>query len=174
MAARRRLIEQIGGFHPELGRRGRSLLGQEQAEFFSRARAAGARGIYTPSMALRHHVPAERLTRRYFRRWWFWKGVSRARVDAMHGRTELGLDLHTVPHVARVPRYVWGQIPRAAARWAAAACTGNAQAAMRQAMRLCYSAGYVRECWAPPTLVETSPPTMPALSAGHLDTRAVP
>jgi glycosyltransferase involved in cell wall biosynthesis len=173
MAVRRRLIEQIGGFHPQLGRCGRSLLGQEQAEFFSRARATGARGIYVPSMALRHYVPAERLTFQYFWRWWFWKGVSRARVDAMHEQTELGLDLRTVPHVARVPRYVWGQLPRDAARCAAAALAGNVHTTMRHAMRICYGAGYIRECWTPRP-ADASPPAVPKLSPTPLDARVVP
>src|SRR5207248_5317763 len=74
MAVRRTLIERIGGFDPRLGRTGRSLLGQEQAEFFCRSRAAGARGRYVPEMVLYHHVPASRLNKSYFRRWWFWEG----------------------------------------------------------------------------------------------------
>src|SRR5688500_9879816 len=60
MAVRRRLVDRIGGFHPELGRRGQSLLGQEQAEFFARARAFGAFGRYVPEMEVHHHVPAAR------------------------------------------------------------------------------------------------------------------
>jgi glycosyltransferase involved in cell wall biosynthesis len=174
MAVRRRLLEQVGGFHPQLGRRGRSLLGQEQAEFFSRARSAGARGIYAPAMALRHHVPAERLTIRYFLRWWFWKGVSRARVDAMHGQTELGLDLRTVPRLVGVPRYVWGQIPRAAVSWTQAALAGDVQAAMRHAMSICYSVGYIRECWRTRPTGDAIPVTAPKLSPQHSGTRAVP
>ena len=51
---------------------------------------AGARGLYVPEMVLDHVVPAARLTRSYFRRWWYWKGVSHARVHGIHGRTELG------------------------------------------------------------------------------------
>jgi glycosyltransferase involved in cell wall biosynthesis len=147
MAVRRRLIERIGGFHPELGRRGRSLLGQEQAEFFARGRASGARGAYVPAMEVRHHVPPERLTRRYFRRWWYWKGVSRARVDGMHQRTELGLDLKRVPHLAAVPRFIWGLFPRAAISWLKAVLMGRPLEAMRQQMQVAYAAGYVRACW---------------------------
>jgi glycosyltransferase involved in cell wall biosynthesis len=147
MAVRRRLIERIGGFHPELGRRGRSLLGQEQAEFFARAREFGARGAYVPHMEVQHHVPAERLTKDYFRRWWYWKGVSRARVDAMHHRTELGLDLRAVPYLARVPRFIWGLLPRAIMRWVRAALTGRTLDAMRAQMLIAYAIGYVRACW---------------------------
>jgi glycosyltransferase involved in cell wall biosynthesis len=147
MAIRRGLIQRIGLFHPELGRTGTSLLGQEQAEFLARARASGVRGMYVPAMRVRHHVPAARLTRSYFRRWWFWKGLSRARVDAMHHETELGLNLRQVPHIARVPRYVWGQIPREAFHWLRAVLTGRHLDAMRHEMRLAYCFGYVRACW---------------------------
>ena len=147
MAVRRRLIERIGGFHPELGRRGRSLLGQEQAEFLARAHAATARGLYVPSMRVAHHVPADRLSKSYFRRWWYWKGVSRARVDLMHRRTELGLDLQRVPYIAKVPRFVWGQLPRGAWHWLGARLRGDHQAAARHEMRAVFALGYIRACW---------------------------
>ena len=161
MAVRRSLMECIGGFHPDLGRRGRSLLGQEQAEFLARACSRGARGQYQPQMEVWHHVPASRLTKSYFRRWWYWKGVSRARVDAMHRRTELGLDLRTVPHIAGVPRYVWGQIPREAAKWIGSLAIGRRCAAMRHKMHLAYSVGYIRACWARERLDPVLPPVAP-------------
>jgi GT2 family glycosyltransferase len=146
MAVRRSLVERIGGFHPELGRRGRLLLGQEQAEFLARARAAGARGGYVPAMRVLHFVPASRMTKQYFRRWWYWKGVSRALVDGMHERTELGLDLRQVRRLGRVPQYVWGQAPREALNWIAARLRGDRTAAMRHAMHAAYAVGYVRGC----------------------------
>jgi glycosyltransferase involved in cell wall biosynthesis len=148
MAVRRTLIERIGGFHPEFGRRGRSLLGQEQAEFFARGRSSGARGVYVPAMEVHHHVPAGRLTKQYFRRWWYWKGVSRARVDLLHRRTELGLDLRLVPHVARVPRFVWGLLPRSAIGWVMAAASRDRRTAARHEMHCAYVLGYIRASWA--------------------------
>jgi glycosyltransferase involved in cell wall biosynthesis len=150
MAVRRALIDRIGGFHPALGRRGRSLMGQEQAEFFSRARDARARGRYAPEMRVQHHVPRVRLTKQYFRRWWFWKGISRARVDILHRRTELGLDLTGVPHIAGVPRYVWGQLPRSAGGWLKGRVTGDVYAAARHEMAVLYGLGYIRGCWSAP------------------------
>lgn len=161
MAVRRRLIERIGAFHPELGRKGRSLLGQEQAEFFARARAAAARGGYVPAMEVHHHVPASRLTKRYYRRWWFWKGVSRARVDAMHHRTELGLDLRAVPYVARVPRFVFGGLARALLRYGAAQVRRDAREAARHEMHCAYALGYMKACWAPPASYPAAPPLKP-------------
>ena len=147
MAVRRQLVNRVGGFHPELGRRGKSLLGQEQAEFFARAHAAGVRGLYVPGMKVRHYVPAARMTLHYFLRWWFWKGISRARVDAIHGRTELGLQLRDVPHIAGVPRYVWGQMPRSLAKSLLALVRGRRTDLMRHLMHLVYCVGYVRASW---------------------------
>ena len=145
MAVRRALIERIGGFRPDLGRRGKSLLGQEQAEFFYRSRASGARGLYVPDMILDHHVPASRLTRSYFRRWWYWKGVSHARLHRLHGRTELGLDLATVPRLLGVPRFIYGTITGSLREWLGALLAGNRATRAERAMMIAYAIGYIRE-----------------------------
>src|SRR5688500_3240635 len=84
MAVRRSLVQRVGGFHVALERKGTSLMGQGQAEFFFRTRAAGAHGLYVPRMALDHFVPAGRMTRSYYRRWWYWKGVARALMQDLH------------------------------------------------------------------------------------------
>jgi glycosyltransferase involved in cell wall biosynthesis len=144
MAVRRTLIDRVGGFDPQLGRTGESLLGQEQAEFFCRSRAAGARGMYEPDMRLEHHVPAKRLTKEYFHRWWYWKGVSKRRLEERHPVTELGVDLTRVPRVAGVPRFLLGSALRDAAGWLRAWLTGNAIERTRREMMLCYFAGYLR------------------------------
>src|SRR5581483_5565702 len=66
-AVRRALVDRIGGFDPALGRNSdQVLLGQELPEFFARARAIGARGLYLPEMRVQHHVPAKRLRPEYF------------------------------------------------------------------------------------------------------------
>lgn len=161
MAVRRLLIERIGGFHPELGRRGGSLLGQEQAEFLARARASGARGGYVPGMEVHHHVPATRLTKHYFRRWWFWKGVSRARVDAMHHRTELGLDLEHVPYVLGVPRFIWGCLARGALQCVVTRVNRDVLNTARHQMQCAYALGYVRACWRRDARWPEAPPLRP-------------
>jgi hypothetical protein len=76
MAVRRSLIERIGGFRPDLGRNGKSLLGQEQAEFYRSRR--GRHRVVCSRMVL--NMSPACLTRRYFRRWWALKGVSHARL----------------------------------------------------------------------------------------------
>jgi glycosyltransferase involved in cell wall biosynthesis len=144
MAVRRTLIDRIGGFDPDLGRRGDSLLGQEQAEFFCRSREIGARGIYVPEMSLHHHVPARRLTRGYFRRWWFWKGVAKSRLEQRHPVTEMGVDLTRVPAFLGVPRFLIGSAFRDLAGWIRAAVTFDAIERTRCTMMLCYFAGYAK------------------------------
>lgn len=142
MAVRMSLIERIGGFRPDLGRRGKSLLGQEQAEFFYRSRAAGAVGLYVPEMILQHHVPASRLTLSYFRRWWFWKGISQARLHRIHRETELGLDLVTVPRILDVPRYMLRSIVTEAAATLVTSVRGHRARAVEHEMMMWYATGY--------------------------------
>jgi glycosyltransferase involved in cell wall biosynthesis len=142
----REAIDRAGGFVTSLGRsNSRVLLGQELPEFFRRTRAFGVRGKYVPAMRVAHWVPAARLTRSYFRRWWFGKGVSRARVDRLHPVTELGLDLRSVRHIAGVPRFMFGDLLRDLGSWARALLKGDRIEAMERQTRACYFAGYAWE-----------------------------
>ncbi len=145
MAVRRSLIERIGGFRPDLGRSGASLLRQEQAEFFYRSREAGARGLYVPRMVLDHEVPASRLTFEYFRRWWYWKGVSHSRLHRIHGRTELGVELSQAPHLAGLPRFILRSLLRHLAGAALGALTLNRSRIARECLKIAYAIGYIRE-----------------------------
>ena len=145
MAVRRRLIERIGGFRPDLGRVGKALIGQEQAEFFYRSREAGARGLYVPEMVLDHVVGASRLTRRYFRRWWYWKGVSHARVHHIHRLTELGMDITHVPRLFGVPRFIVGNAIRHAWGWLRAWLPPDPRQRAEHWLSIVYAFGYWRE-----------------------------
>jgi glycosyltransferase involved in cell wall biosynthesis len=145
-AIRRALLRAVGGFVPSLGRSsGKVLLGQELPEFFSRTRAAGARGLYVPDMEVHHHVPARRVTADYGRRWWYGKGVSRARMETLHPVTELGLDLRTVPTIAGIPRFLFGSAARDLLRWFWAVLRGDTGARIAVETQLCYFVGQVRE-----------------------------
>jgi hypothetical protein len=145
-AIRRALAEALGDFAPNLGRSGDSqLLGQELPEFFARARRINAFGMYVPGMRVRHHVPARRLAPEYLRRWWYGKGISRARMEAIHPVTELGLDLRQVPTVAGVPRFLFGMAARDAARWVKAAIRGDRAERFAAETQLCYVGGQLRE-----------------------------
>ena len=73
---------------------------------FNRLLAIGARGYYRPDLVILHYVPPERLTKRYFRRWSFWHGVSLAVLDKRAPEP--------VPYVLGVPRHMIGSAVRAA------------------------------------------------------------
>ena len=61
-AMRRALVERIGVFDPGLGMHGRKLGRGEDTEFFIRAKAAGAKGIYVGRALCYHPVEADRLS----------------------------------------------------------------------------------------------------------------
>ena len=145
MGVRRSLLQRAGGFRVDLGRTtGRRVLGQEVPDLLARARSAGLHGRYVPEMVVDHHVPAARLTPGYFRRWWFGKGYSKARFEAMQPITELGLDLRTVPHLGGVPRFMVVDGLRDTLACLRAMAVGPVEEQMRRAMRIAYLLGYLR------------------------------
>jgi hypothetical protein len=96
-------------------------------------------------MVVDHHVPARRLRKDYYRRWWYGKGVSRARLEAMHPVTELGLDLRTVPTLFGIPRFLVGNAVRDATQWVKAVFHGDDGSRIAAETQLCYFAGQIRE-----------------------------
>ena len=148
MAVRRDVFKAVGGFRTDLGRsRGRIVMGQEVPEWLIRVRRAGFSGRYVPAMEVHHHVPAARLTRRYFRRWWFGKGISRAALEQMQPVTDFGIDLRATPHVFGVPRYMYGTVMRDVASWMWNTVRRRPAAAFRHAMGVAYFAGYCGARW---------------------------
>jgi glycosyltransferase involved in cell wall biosynthesis len=112
MAIRRTALDQLGGFDTRIGRKAGTLLGQEVRDWCVRAHAAGITGFYRPDIVVHHVIPADRLTKGYFRRWYYWRGVSRAMLYAQAGRDlevpeRRAIDPSTVPHIAGVPRYLF-------------------------------------------------------------------
>jgi glucosyl-dolichyl phosphate glucuronosyltransferase len=112
MAVKRSAIERVGGFNPRMGRTAGTLLGQEQREWFLRAHAMGIVGYYAPDIVVRHWVPRDRLTKSYFRRWFYWRGIGRAMLYAQTGKDmespeQSQLDFTRVKHVLGIPRYLF-------------------------------------------------------------------
>lgn len=105
---RRRRLEAAGPYSTALNRTGTRLLGCEDEDMYHRLLALGARGRYVPGLVIHHHVPADRLTRPYFRRWCFWRGVSLGVMD--RSRPE------RVAYLGGVPRYLIGRAARGLGR----------------------------------------------------------
>ncbi|MDR3217908.1 MAG: glycosyltransferase [Dysgonamonadaceae bacterium] len=65
---RRDLFIRYGGFNTELGRKGNSLLGAEDKDFFLRLIQNGVKCYYFPGAVIYHHIPASKLTDDFFHR----------------------------------------------------------------------------------------------------------
>jgi glycosyltransferase involved in cell wall biosynthesis len=79
MSFRKIMFEKYGVFRTDLGRCGKNLIGNEDTEFGERLKAGGERLCYVPSAIVNHPVQKERLTKKYFRSYWFAHGRSMIR-----------------------------------------------------------------------------------------------
>jgi glycosyltransferase involved in cell wall biosynthesis len=152
MAFRRSAFDRAGLFDPTTGRKAGTLLGQEVREWCIRARAAGVRGFYAPGMAVRHIIPASRLNKAYFRRWFYWRGVSRAMLYAkagldMEAPERTALDFRTVPHVLGVPRYLYRKALASVRAAVASAIRGDELASFDHELWVWFFAGILRQRW---------------------------
>jgi glycosyltransferase involved in cell wall biosynthesis len=152
MAFRRAAFDGAGLFDPHTGRRAGTLLGQEVREWCIRARNAGVRGFYVPDMVLEHIIPADRLRKAYFRRWFYWRGISRALLYEragldMEAPEQTTLDFSKVPHVAGVPRYLYRKAFSHLSAWVRATLRRDAVAAFDHEVWLWFFAGIVKQRW---------------------------
>ncbi len=152
LAFRRDCFSRAGLWDNRVGRKAGTLLGQEVREWGIRARAAGLRGFYAPSMVVQHIIPRDRLTKRYFRRWFYWNGISRAllyeqsRVN-MEAPEDHSLDFSTVPHIAGVPRYMLRTYFRTFVKMLQAVAKRDIEARFERELELWFFAGVVRQRW---------------------------
>jgi glycosyltransferase involved in cell wall biosynthesis len=152
MAFRREAFDRAGLLDPNTGRKAGTLLGQEVREWCIRARAAGVRGCYAPQMIVRHIIPASRLNKAYFRRWFYWRGVSRAMLYArsgldMEAPERTSLDFRTMPHVLGVPRYLYRKALTSARAAIASALRGDELASFDHELWIWFFAGILRQRW---------------------------
>ena len=140
----REILRRIGGWRTDLGKVDNSLISGEDHEVFFRLKAFGLfRGLYDPSIVVRHFVPGSRLTRRYFRRWFYWHGKTMARMP----EHLYGLDLATVPHVFGVPRFLYRQALQASARWVGHMGSRDSLGLLIHELECCRFAGFFSESW---------------------------
>jgi GT2 family glycosyltransferase len=149
MAVRGTVIARLGGLRTDLGKLSGSLRTGEDHEFFLRLLHAGCRGIYEPSAVVRHLVPADRLDRRYFRRWLYQNGRDVARLERAYPPA--------VPPLFGVPRYLWRQVAANLTAMARAAMSGDDARQFASALRVLWFAGYLRDSWFGSTAVTPVP-----------------
>jgi glucosyl-dolichyl phosphate glucuronosyltransferase len=71
-----KVLDELGGFDTALGRSGHRLLSGEEVVLQRRAIARGFDCVYFPAMRVHHRISAARLRKAWFRRRYFWQGVS--------------------------------------------------------------------------------------------------
>ncbi|HEY6329784.1 MAG TPA: glycosyltransferase [Blastocatellia bacterium] len=150
MAFRRSCFEAAGFWDNRLGRKAGTLLGQEVREWTVRARAAGLKGFYWPELSIRHCIPADRLNKEYFRRWFYWHGISRALLYQQSGLDmeapeAAGMDFSQVPHIFGVPRYLYRTCLKAIFDMATAGIRGDRAAAFEHELWVWFFAGIVKQ-----------------------------
>jgi glycosyltransferase involved in cell wall biosynthesis len=109
MAFRRSAILDAGGFVEGVGRGTGRPLGGEETELSIRAVAANPRAsiLHLPAASVRHHVPAQRATFRYYLERCYAEGLSKATISRLVGSR---------PGLASERRYTTRVLPRAALR----------------------------------------------------------
>jgi glycosyltransferase involved in cell wall biosynthesis len=144
-AVRRRALDQIGGWRTDLGKVDNSLIAGEDHELCVRLYRCGLYlGLYDPQVTVRHFVPASRLTRKYFRRWFYWHGRTMAR---MMSDIYPDLDLGSVPSIAGIPRFVYRQVLEQIVQWARRAGRSDALALLIEETKLLEYCGFFVEIW---------------------------
>jgi glucosyl-dolichyl phosphate glucuronosyltransferase len=101
---KRSVLSRVGPYATDLGRTERHLLSCEDEDMCGRLLASGARGFYRPDLVIYHFVPPDRLQKRYFRRWCFWRGVSMGVLDRRQPTR--------VTYFLGIPRYLIGSAVR--------------------------------------------------------------
>jgi glucosyl-dolichyl phosphate glucuronosyltransferase len=133
---RREVLLRVGPYAEHLGPSGFArLLSCEDEEMYHRLLKAGARGRYLPSLIIHHHVCASRLTPAYFRRWCFWRGVSRGLMDRSHPMP--------VKYLAGVPRFLFGRAAQGLLNLTARALGSNRAKDLADELRVWDLTGYL-------------------------------
>jgi glucosyl-dolichyl phosphate glucuronosyltransferase len=148
LAFAREALVAIGGWRTDLGKVNNTLISGEDHEIFMRLRRHGRfAGFYDPQCTVRHYVPAGRLTRRYFRQWFFWHGKTQA---LMLGDLFPDVDVRRVPTVAGVPRFLYRQCLEQCVSYLRALGRGDALAVLTEEVRTLRYAGLILERWRSP------------------------
>jgi hypothetical protein len=137
----------VGHWRTDLGRVDNSPVCGEDRELCVRLfRTRLYEGMYDPRITVQHYVPEARLRRRYFRRWFYWHGRTMAR---MAEDFFVDLDLREVPHIARVPRFIYREMLGQVKRWVLSLGRGDAFTSLTEELHLLQYLGFVAECWRP-------------------------
>jgi len=136
---RRSLLNEVGGYRSDLGPVGTKHMTGEDRDMFNRLIDAGAIGRFLPQLKILHHVPAERISKSYHRRWCLRDGQAHAQLDS--ARPE------QVPRLFGLPRYRIGGAMYAALALVRSMITGSPAEHFDAELSLWHTAGFVSGAW---------------------------
>jgi glycosyltransferase involved in cell wall biosynthesis len=138
-AFRREVFDRVGLFDPAYTK-------SQDREIQLRLWRAGGVGLYVPSLAIRVDVPAERLTKKYFRYWYTIYGVYHSRMGLLDA---LDRDGRLVEPQGRrlfgTPAFILRQLLDSGLRWAASLLRFDTVTAFYWENQFRYRWSYVRE-----------------------------
>jgi glycosyltransferase involved in cell wall biosynthesis len=146
LAFRRDALVHVGGWRTDLGKVNNTLTSGEDHEIFCRLRRFNLyAGFYDPQIAVRHYVPGRRLTREYFRQWFFWSGKTHAlMLDDLYP----GIDISRVMRIGGTPRFLWRQALGQLGRYLRTRHPRTpALEALKEELRLLQYWGVIVGCW---------------------------
>lgn len=145
LAFARSALETIGGWRTDLGKVNNTLVSGEDHEIFVRLRRFNLySGFYDPALTVRHLVPRERLTRSYFRKWFYWHGKTQAlMLEDLYS----DLDLQKIPVFGGIPRFLFRQALQQVGAWLRTLGSRNALAALSEELHAIRYAGLFVQCW---------------------------
>jgi cellulose synthase/poly-beta-1,6-N-acetylglucosamine synthase-like glycosyltransferase len=146
LAFRRDAVVKVGGWRTDLGKVNNTLTSGEDHEIFCRLRRFNLySGFYDPAVVVRHYVPGRRLTRQYFRRWFFWSGKTHA---LMLNELYAHIDVAHVMRIAGTPRFLWRQALQQLTRYLRTRDPRTpALLALKEELRLLQYCGLIAGCW---------------------------
>ena len=145
LAFARAALVTIGGWRTDLGKVNNTLISGEDHEIFLRIRRHGLyAGYYDPGNSVRHFVPASRVTRRYFRQWFYWHGKTNA---LMMADLFPELDFTRVPRILGVPRFLYRQAASQFWRYLKRVGRDDAMSLLSEELWALRYAGMISECW---------------------------
>jgi glycosyltransferase involved in cell wall biosynthesis len=137
MAMKKAVIEQVGPFDSNRGRKGKVLASGEDSEMFERILAAGLKVVFLGQSRVHHKIEAFRLTKTYLRKWRLQTSRNLAISRGVSGNRR----------IFNIPLYLFPQLLRAVLRAIAGYVTKPSDEAFHREMLVYHSLGTLQGLW---------------------------
>ena len=113
MVVRLDALNAVGGFSEDLGRKGKSLLSNEEIHLKDALIKHGYRLCYVPGIDVSHHIPEDRLNKEWIKRRIYWQGRSDIRWERLGQRVSARERLLKIWQFLRTARDIFSDLRKA-------------------------------------------------------------